>query len=827
MAQNHPVNLLNEKDLNQFIADIIYFGEEPDFFETAELRDLSYVKEHKDAVIRAMVYQWVKTRLRTFLITDTEQNQAFLEPLNPWNTSYHKILEQYTPDGHEPIGLRSCYEQGRKVNVFNQEKMPSEIKDEITNLRDFLYDEAGKKVERAITVAEESQQGKNQKGGFRLRLDALKTDNKYKEYEQAKKASEIWHYKLVVQSAKLKNVYRDERGEEELIQFADGMKIVRLLTPEALDYESAKMGHCVGKGGYDKGVTEGRIQIYSLRDKQDNPHVTFEVRGKDIRQCKGKENCHPVRKYAPYCRFFVNHSGLNLCKDMRQLGLISQDGICYDLYDLPENFVIKGNLDLRKMDLNALPDLSHVIVEGNFDCSYNKLTSLSGAPQKVGGNFDCVYNGLTSLSGAPQKVGGNFDCSENRLKNLKGCPKVKGKIKGNGNKIESLEGYYISQDGKWYDICHLPENFVIKGDLKLSAMGLVALSDLSHVVVEGDFDCSENSLKNLKGCPKVKGKIKGNGNKIESLEGYYISQDGKWYDICHLPENFVIKGDLKLSAMGLVALSDLSHVVVEGDFDCSENSLKNLKGCPKVKGKTTASWNDLNSLEGYRICQDGKWYDIYHLPENFVIKGGLDLSRMSLGALPDLSHVVVEGSFNCSFNKLTSLSGAPQKVEGSFNCSFNKLKSLSGAPQKVGENFDCSDNELTSLSGAPQKVEGSFNCSYNRLTSLSGAPQKVGENFNCVYNGLTSLSGAPQEVGGNFDCSWNDFVSLQGAPEQVGGDFKCLDCCSLKSSKGAPRLLGGIFICHDRQFESKPVYENGKLKNSAVVKITSPLSHVR
>lgn len=100
-------------------------------------------------------------------------------------------------------------------------------------------------------------------------------------------------------------------------------------------------------------------------------------------------------------------------------------------------------------------------------------------------------------------------------------------------------------------------------------------------------------------------------------------------------------------------------------------------------------------------------------------------------------------------------------------------------------------------------------------------------NFSCACNELTSLSGAPQKVGGNFDCSWNRFVSLQGAPKQVGGDFKCLDCCSLKSSKGAPRLLGGIFICHDRQFESKPVYENGKLKNSAVVKITSPLSHVR
>ena len=222
------------------------------------------MKEHKDAVIRAMIYQWFKTRLRSFLTTDTEQNRPFLESLNPRDTSYHELLEQYTPDGQEPLWLRSCYEQGRTVYVFNQEKMPSEIKDEITNLRDFLYDDASKKVERAITVAEESQQGKNQRGSFRLRLDALKTDNKYKEYEQAKKASEIWHYKLTVQSAKLKNVYRDERGEEEIIQFADGMKIVWLFTPEALDYEGKKMGHCLGEGSYDRAVRKRRFVFFNI-----------------------------------------------------------------------------------------------------------------------------------------------------------------------------------------------------------------------------------------------------------------------------------------------------------------------------------------------------------------------------------------------------------------------------------------------------------------------------------------------------------------------------------------------------------------------------------
>lgn len=62
----------------------------------------------------------------------------------------------------------------------------------------------------------------------------------------------------------------------------------------------------------------------------------------------------------------MNHSGLNLCDDVRQLGLISQDGVCYDIYDLPENFVVKGDLVLRGMNLTALPDLSHVVVEGGF-----------------------------------------------------------------------------------------------------------------------------------------------------------------------------------------------------------------------------------------------------------------------------------------------------------------------------------------------------------------------------------------------------------------------------------------------------------------------------
>ena len=91
---------------------------------------------------------------------------------------------------------------------------------------------------------------------------------------------------------------------------------------------------------------------------------------------------------------------------------IKQDGQIWDLNDLPEGFVIKGDLDLSDKKLEELPDLSKVTVEGNFNCSANHLTSLEGAPKEVGGDFYCSYNQLTSLKGAPEKVGGDFGCDE-------------------------------------------------------------------------------------------------------------------------------------------------------------------------------------------------------------------------------------------------------------------------------------------------------------------------------------------------------------------------------------------------------------------------------
>ena len=130
------------------------------------------------------------------------------------------------------------------------------------------------------------------------------------------------------------------------------------------------------------------------------------------------------------------------------------------------------------------------------------------------------------------------------------------------------------------------------------------------------------------------------------------------------------------------------------------------------------------------------------------VNGNFNCSDQSLTDLKGVRFGDVGWDFNCSRNSLTSLDGAPRKVGGDFYCHHNSLTSLEGAPQSVGGYFDCSDNSLTSLEGAPRRVKEYFNCENNQLTSLEGAPQIVEGNFYCSNNQLTSLKGTPQKVNG-------------------------------------------------------------------------------
>jgi hypothetical protein len=133
-----------------------------------------------------------------------------------------------------------------------------------------------------------------------------------------------------------------------------------------------------------------------------------------------------------------------------------------------------------------------------------------------------------------------------------------------------------------------------------------------------------------------------------------------------------------------------------------------LDKCTKISWATRGTWQ-LNPQTGL-----------------VDVDGDFDCSYQELRDLKGVRFGVVEGNFDCYKNQLTSLEGAPREVRGNFSCEDNELTSLEGAPREVRGNFSCEDNELTSLEGAPQVVGGDFYCFKNQLTSLEGAPQKVG-----------------------------------------------------------------------------------------------------
>lgn len=118
--------------------------------------------------------------------------------------------------------------------------------------------------------------------------------------------SSTWHNMLANQKGEQ---YRHE--DETVMEFPDGWRIVRL-DPDNAKAEGSKMGHCVG--GYRDRIEQGLVDVYSLRDPKNEPHVTFNFRRKgqatsldrpwEWDQIQGKEDAPPAEKYRPYLRAF-------------------------------------------------------------------------------------------------------------------------------------------------------------------------------------------------------------------------------------------------------------------------------------------------------------------------------------------------------------------------------------------------------------------------------------------------------------------------------------------------------------------------------------------
>jgi hypothetical protein len=128
----------------------------------------------------------------------------------------------------------------------------------------------------------------------------------------------------------------------------------------------------------------------------------------------------------------------------------------------------------------------------------------------------------------------------------------------------------------------------------------------------------------------------------------------------------------------------------------------------------------INSDNSVDVDGDADFWDkkLESIPLNFNIVNGYfecgDNHLTSLKGCP----VRVGDYFYCYSNKLTSLKYSPQYVEsGNFSCGWNKIESLQYCTELIRGYFHCTYNNLTSLEYHPT-VYGEFWCWNNQINTF-------------------------------------------------------------------------------------------------------------
>jgi hypothetical protein len=91
----------------------------------------------------------------------------------------------------------------------------------------------------------------------------------------------------------------------------NGWTIQEVKTSNDLEVEGNKCNHCVGDGGYHVELEKGTLRIFSLRDPQNQPHVTIESNPDitEFNQVQGNSNSDPKPEYKEIVKEWVESLG--------------------------------------------------------------------------------------------------------------------------------------------------------------------------------------------------------------------------------------------------------------------------------------------------------------------------------------------------------------------------------------------------------------------------------------------------------------------------------------------------------------------------------------
>lgn len=165
-----------------------------------------------------------------------------------------------------------------------------------------------------------------------------------------------------------------DEGTADPVPSVGGHRWLHLVTPEALDAESAAMGHCVGDGGYDyltwergrDGLPERRrcardaaAGIWSLRDRDGRSVLTAEVHSAGyVAQIERRFNESPQPEDTPHVLVLLDHLRAAM-PDLRDPDWIvrdERDGSRHHRDWMPDGIHLKGPFFfLNPCDWQRLP----------------------------------------------------------------------------------------------------------------------------------------------------------------------------------------------------------------------------------------------------------------------------------------------------------------------------------------------------------------------------------------------------------------------------------------------------------------------------------------
>jgi len=117
--------------------------------------------------------------------------------------------------------------------------------------------------------------------------------------ERAYRLNELWH---AAQARRGKG--KGYETHNVVYEYPDGWQIVQLETLKDYEVEGNLMGHCIASyHGIDS-------EVFSLRDPQDAPHVTFDTtRSNRVNQIAGKSNDEPIDAYKARLHTYFTERG--------------------------------------------------------------------------------------------------------------------------------------------------------------------------------------------------------------------------------------------------------------------------------------------------------------------------------------------------------------------------------------------------------------------------------------------------------------------------------------------------------------------------------------